>query len=578
MRLRSKISTALLVLALVPLTLTTALLSVINYDRLIEDARDYRKAVSEHATLSIRELLHGALNELSTIGGIVAQQDLSEQQRMQHARLLLGGTALVRMASVYNPKGQRILTLKDKTYKGPKRPDVLKDSWLKQAWKSGTAYLPVQFSKEGEPRLGIVQAIFSKKGDKVPFCLVATYIPLISLSARLTRLSMRRFGQRPDQVFLLDGKRRMLAHSNRGLWGKHVRDLLPDLGERLKGRSGRFAVTFDYNQGKQQFAATLSPLHQLGWAVVVRQPKEYAYATVRRTIWVALAVGFAFVLLAIFLGLWMGQRLSKPVVEVAEAAGVVAGGDFTARVDIDSNDEVGEMAMAFNAMAGDLQTYEQQLIEETQIRSDLSRYLNQDLVDAVVDRKTELKLGGERKIITVMFADVVAFTPLTEQHEPERVVAILNELFTFMTEIIFKHGGIIDKFIGDCVMAVFGAPTSRDDDALRAARAAEEMMRWLEVGNARWKKELGFELQMGIGINTGEAVVGNIGSNKRMEYTVIGDTVNVAARLEALARPGQILLTEVMAEAIEDEFDTASLGEHQLVGKQEPIEIFALVE
>jgi class 3 adenylate cyclase len=177
-----------------------------------------------------------------------------------------------------------------------------------------------------------------------------------------------------------------------------------------------------------------------------------------------------------------------------------------------------------------------------------------------------------------MFADVVAFTPLTEQHEPERVVAILNELFTFMTEIIFKHGGIIDKFIGDCVMAVFGAPTSRDDDALRAARAAEEMMRWLEVGNARWKKELGFELQMGIGINTGEAVVGNIGSNKRMEYTVIGDTVNVAARLEALARPGQILLTEVMAEAIEDEFDTASLGEHQLVGKQEPIEIFALVE
>ncbi len=133
------------------------------------------------------------------------------------------------------------------------------------------------------------------------------------------------------------------------------------------------------------------------------------------------------------------------------------------------------------------------------------------------------------------------------------------------------------KFMGDCVMAVFGVPRAGDDDALNAVSAAEEMLRWLEVGNAKWQKDLGRKLELGIGINTGEVILGNVGSDKRMEYTVIGDAVNVASRLENLARPGQVLLTRATMDlAGDDEFDFESLGTHNVTGRGEPVEVFVL--
>jgi class 3 adenylate cyclase len=178
----------------------------------------------------------------------------------------------------------------------------------------------------------------------------------------------------------------------------------------------------------------------------------------------------------------------------------------------------------------------------------------------------------------VLFADVVAFTPLAERIEPEQVVAVLNELFTFLTEIVFRHGGMVDKFVGDCVMAVFGAPYQAGDDAVRAVRAAEEMLRWLDVGNARWTDALGTGIEIAIGVNTGEAVAGNIGSRKRMEYTVIGDAVNLAARLESIARPGQVLMSRATMEKVKQEFDCVHVATRRLPGRQEDTELWALAE
>lgn len=579
MRLRSKITLAMLLLAVVPLVISTGIMARLNYNRLAEEAALYRIAVAEYATLHVSELMRGATNEMGKIAHFVLKENVPEPMLVQQVRDALHGTEFVRVASVYNPEGKRLLTLQTKLYKGPKRPEALSASLMKQARRDKE--LPALFvdygGKDEGPFLSLTMPIYKSPGGK-PYCYLWTSVSLLFLSEELAKLSARRFGKRPDQVFLLDHKQRLLAHSNHSLWGQPLKKFLPALGIQLRGKNSRLALFIDYSLSGKQFAASIVPIDQLGWSVVVRQIKADTYRAVTNTILAALGVGVFFIILALLLGSWLGGRLAAPVVAVAEAANKVAGGDFETRVTVSSQDEVGMMANAFNAMAGDLQSYRQKLIEETQIRADLGRYLNDDLVDAIVSRESGLELGGERKVITVMFADVVAFTPMTEAHDPEKVVSILNELFTFLTEIIFKHGGIIDKFIGDCVMAVFGAPYGHDDDPLRAARAAEEMMRWLEVGNAKWKKELGVELEMGIGINTGEAVVGNIGSQKRMEYTVIGDTVNVAARLETLARPGQILLTETMVELIEEEFDCASLGTHQLAGRKEPVEIYMLVE
>ncbi|RLB48759.1 MAG: adenylate/guanylate cyclase domain-containing protein, partial [Deltaproteobacteria bacterium] len=171
-------------------------------------------------------------------------------------------------------------------------------------------------------------------------------------------------------------------------------------------------------------------------------------------------------------------------------------------------------------------------------------------------------------------ADVVAFTPLTERLSPEEVVSLLNELFTVMTELVFRHGGTVDKFVGDCVMAVFGAPTAQADHARRALDCAEDMMRWLSTANPGWEERYGATVQLAIGVHSGEAIVGNIGSERRMEYTAIGDVVNVAARLEAIARPMQILVSSATKEAVGESHEFAEIGERVLSGRQDPVELW----
>jgi class 3 adenylate cyclase len=194
----------------------------------------------------------------------------------------------------------------------------------------------------------------------------------------------------------------------------------------------------------------------------------------------------------------------------------------------------------------------------------------------VVRREQEMGLGGARRDITVLFADVVGFTPLSEKLAPEAIVDVLNDLFTILTEIVFRHGGTVDKFIGDCVMAFWGAPEAQEDHASRALDAAKDMLRFIEIGNARWKKKHGIEIQLAIGVNSGAAIVGNIGSEVRLEYTAIGEVVNLAARLEAIARPQQILLTSSTKDAAGDMHDFIDIGLQQLAGRSTKLNVYSV--
>jgi adenylate cyclase len=151
--------------------------------------------------------------------------------------------------------------------------------------------------------------------------------------------------------------------------------------------------------------------------------------------------------------------------------------------------------------------------------------------------------------LTVLFADIRGFTRLSEHAPPERVVQLLNNYFTAMSDIIFAHGGTLDKYIGDGLMALFGAPRATPDDACNAVSAAVAMQRQMQVINARLRAEALSEISIGIGLHTGVATVGYIGSERRSEYTAIGDTVNLAARLEQNSVPGQILLSDATAQA-----------------------------
>jgi len=204
----------------------------------------------------------------------------------------------------------------------------------------------------------------------------------------------------------------------------------------------------------------------------------------------------------------------------------------------------------------------------------LSRYLSPGVVEEVLRDPSALPVAGERREVTVLFADVVDFTGLAQALSPEDAVALLNELFTLATDVVERHGGIIDKFIGDCVMAVWGAPRARPDDALQAVVAAEELRRWVQSANAAWRARWKVEVRLGIGVHTGPAVAGNVGSPRRLDYTVIGDTVNVAARLEAVAMPGQILLSAETYRALGGALGPLpAFGERVLRGRSSPTQL-----
>jgi adenylate cyclase len=193
----------------------------------------------------------------------------------------------------------------------------------------------------------------------------------------------------------------------------------------------------------------------------------------------------------------------------------------------------------------------ERLAREEVARANYSRFMPEYVVRQLLENPDSFKLGGVNQQVTVLFADIRGFTRLSERAQPERVVQLLNHYFTAMSDVIFAHGGTLDKYIGDGLMALFGAPTSTPDDACNAVAAAISMQRSVEPINEQLRAEGLPDISIGIGLHTGVATVGYIGSERRSEYTAIGDTVNLAARLEQNAQPGQILLSDASAAAAE---------------------------
>lgn len=225
------------------------------------------------------------------------------------------------------------------------------------------------------------------------------------------------------------------------------------------------------------------------------------------------------------------------------------------------------------AMSFDNARSHEELSRRAMERQALERYLNTAIVDRILANPGEVHLGGENQLATVLFADIRGFTRMSGNLAPEKVVELLNEFFAEMTDVIFDNGGMLDKYLGDGIMAVFGAPIARQDDAVRSVKTAIEMQRSLAALNRGWQARGQNVLRVGIGINTGQVTAGNIGSSKRMDYTVIGDAVNLASRLCSNAVGGQILISELTQSQLQYQFATKRLQPILVKGKETPVEI-----
>ena len=237
------------------------------------------------------------------------------------------------------------------------------------------------------------------------------------------------------------------------------------------------------------------------------------------------------------------------------------------------------MGLAFVAI-----TIHQFFTEERQrmwTKKAFQQYVSHDVVERIMDDPTALQFGGELRTLTVLFADIRDFTTFTERHDPHLVVQMLREYLTHMTTIVLQEGGTLDKYIGDAVMAEFGAPIAHPDHALRACRAALRMHAELARLQAKWTAEGKEPFRIGLGVNTGPMVVGNLGSEQLFDYTVIGDEVNLGARLESLNKDylttTHIIISEGTYAAVKDAVEVRQLGEVKVKGKSRPVVIYELL-
>jgi adenylate cyclase len=299
----------------------------------------------------------------------------------------------------------------------------------------------------------------------------------------------------------------------------------------------------------------------LGEAQIVMDLDAVIAPLVEQARWdVALASG-ALLIAGLIIAIALSQRITRPLQRLRLAANALGAGDTSARVEVKTSDELKVLAEAFNAMGSSLH-------EKAQIEKAFSSYVSEHVLEQIVSDPARIKLAGERREVTVMFIDIRQFTRITNWLGPERLVAFLNETFDLITARLLDQGATVDKYIGDGILAYTGAPIRSDDHARRAVAAAIAIQRSIAERN-RKLEESGEEfvrLGVGIGIHTGSVVLGNIGSERKMDYTAIGEPVNVASRLQEIAPAGQILMTDDVLERLDGAIESEPLGLHKLEG------------
>ena len=271
------------------------------------------------------------------------------------------------------------------------------------------------------------------------------------------------------------------------------------------------------------------------------------------------------------IALWLARSVSEPVRLLAAHTRLIGVGDYATRLAVDRADELGHLADSLNAMSTGL-------AERDRVRDLLDKNVSPEVAAQLM--RDGAALGGEEREVTILFADLRGFTTLSEKLGPPALLALLNRYLDRMSAEIEREGGVIDKFIGDAIMALFGAPVAQGDAADRALTAALAMERALATLNAELAAEGRPPLALGIGINTARVVAGNIGSHRRLNYSVIGDGVNVAARLQAFTRTPEyrtsILVSAATLAAARGQYRTRALGEVTVKGRTEPVTLHAL--
>jgi len=354
--------------------------------------------------------------------------------------------------------------------------------------------------------------------------------------------------------------------------------------EMKKNKSGLIAFNYD-NKDRTGYYLYFEPWD---WYILLSEEDTVFYQdanNIKKQVAYTLAITLAF---AIVLILLFVKKVTDPIDNVVDTMkDIITSNDLSKRVKVEYDDEIGYLATWFNRMIEDLETAYNQIKEyayksvlaknsEERIRHIFQKYVPAEIIDEVLRTKGEQLLVGKKQVATILFSDIRSFTTISEKLSAEELVKSLNTYFNIMVNVIIEHKGTIDKFIGDAIMAIFGAPVKHEDDPLEAVLTGLNMIKNLHSFN---KKQIALNrppFKIGVGINTGEVVVGNIGSTQKLDYTCIGDAVNLASRLEGLTKMYgiPIIISQFTYEETKTQIDARELDSVRVKGKLKPVKIY----
>ncbi len=343
---------------------------------------------------------------------------------------------------------------------------------------------------------------------------------------------------------------------------------ISQLKSNLQSQHWKDNISTIFNLSDEQYVSLVVPLEKSSNRVlaVLQRSLDMALAPTRR---LSLLLAGLFTLglaLSAVAAVIIARRVTRPVLTLVDGAHRVKEGDFKEPVIVQQQDELGELANSFNTMMSGL-------AERDRVRDLLGKVVSMEIAEELLSK--DIELGGEEREVTVLFSDVRNFTQLCENRSPQEVLSILNAYLTRVSDVIESQGGVVDKFIGDAVMSLFGAPLNHADDGARAMRTATGMCEALKDLNKEFREQGKPELAIGIGINTAVVVAGNMGSQTRLNYTVIGDGVNLASRLEGLTKHyGVPVVVSRETRDAAPEFIYRELDLVCVKGKTEPVAIY----
>lgn len=358
----------------------------------------------------------------------------------------------------------------------------------------------------------------------------------------------------------------------------HVGDVYKGAFGTKFGIVDRYLVDDDVTRDQWgEWVSAYAPIKDRTGRVVAMLGSDLAYSDVHRKtttemmFWglVSLAVSIT---IATLLSLYLSSKVSRPLRQLAKVLAAIGDGDYEVRAEIKGKDEFGEVGITVNQMVEGLKQREV-------LKGAFAKYVSSQVLSNILEDGRHLSINGERRKVTVLFSDMRNFTTLSEAMAPEEVVGLLNEYFEQMVEIVFSHHGTLDKFMGDGVMALFGAPQEDAHQEEHAIRAALAMRKALEELCQKWEAAGRDRINIGIGINTGTAIVGNVGSHQHMEYTAIGDTVNLASRLESMTKElgAEILISEYTYMSVRHLFELKDMGTVNVKGRVDSVSLYAVL-